>query len=344
MKYFLEKDIKDMFNWTKNIHNKFKNKKILIVGYNGFLGKYFCYYFDYLIRKKFNCKITCIDNFSSSHKTNFKNFLTKKNFKFIKADVCKYVPKGKYDYIIFLAGIASPQIYASMPRRTLDVSYNGTKKYLEFANKNKSKFIFFSSSEIYGNPDKKNIPTKENFYGYVNSFGPRSCYDEGKRVGETLCYIYKEQYNMNIKVIRPFNVYGPGMEKNDYRVIPNIVNCFKENKKMSIYNSGNQTRTFCYISDAITGFLQVIALENKKTLFNVGNDKNEISILNLVKIAKSVTKNQLKFKIKDNKDYPGDEPQRRCPDISLLKKLTNFENRISLKEGLRYTIHFNQNS
>ena len=226
-----------------------------------------------------------------------------------------------------------------MPLQALNVSYNGTKNYLEKARKDKSKFIFFSSSEIYGNPDKKNIPTKENFYGYVNSYGPRSCYDEGKRVGETLCYIYKKYYKTKVKIIRPFNVYGPGMEKLDYRVIPNIVRSIRENKIMNIYNTGKQTRTFCYITDAINGFLQVIANDNKNVIFNVGNDENEISIINLVKIVNKITKKSFKYRYMNNKNYPGDEPQRRCPDISLLKKLSNYKNKMSLEEGIKRTIY-----
>lgn len=340
MKLFINQDISDLYDWTKNIHKNYKNKKILLVGHNGFLGKYFCYYFDYLTKKNIKLKVTCVDNFSSSKQNVIKKNLKNKNFKFINLDASKRVPKDKYDIIIFLAGIASPQIYANIPLQALDVSYNGTKNYLEKARKDKSKFIFFSSSEIYGNPDKKNIPTKESFYGFVNSYGPRSCYDEGKRVGETLCYIYKKYYETNVKIIRPFNVYGPGMEKLDYRVIPNIVRSIKEKKMMNIYNTGNQTRTFCYITDAINGFLQVITDESNNVIFNVGNDENEISITNLVKIVNKIAKKSFKYRYMNNKNYPGDEPQRRCPNISLLKKLSNYKNNITLEEGINRTINF----
>lgn len=341
MKLYIKEDIIDLYNWTKNIQKKFDNKKILIVGHNGFLGKYFCYYFDYLTKKNINLKVTCVDNFASSKQNLLKNRLKNKNFKFINCDASQNTPKGKYDIIIYLAGIASPQIYANMPMEALDVSYNGTKNYLEKSKKDKSKFIFFSSSEIYGNPDKKNIPTKEKFYGYVNSYGPRSCYDEGKRVGETLCYIYKNYFNTRVKIIRPFNVYGPGMEKLDYRVIPNIVKNLKEKKIMNIYGTGNQTRTFCYITDAINGFLQVIAKDNQNVIFNVGNDKNEISIIKLVKVVNKISKNGLKYRYMNNKDYPGDEPQRRCPDLDQMRKLSNYKNKISLEEGIKRTIYFN---
>lgn len=338
---FLKDDIKDLFNWTKDIHKNFKNKKILLIGYNGFLGKYFCYYFNYLLAKNINFKITCVDNFSSSKANILKKNINNKNFKFITADVSNYVPKEKYDIIIFMAGIASPQIYAKFPLAALNVSYTGTKNYLEKAKKDNSKFIFFSSSEVYGNPDKKNIPTKESFYGYVNSFGPRSCYDEGKRVGETLCYIYKRYYKTNVKIIRPFNVYGPGMEKLDYRVIPNIVKNIKEKKIMNIYGTGKQTRTFCYITDALNGFLQVIAKNSPHTIFNVGNDNDEISITKLVKVVNKITNNKLKFNYQNNKNYPGDEPKRRCPDMSLLKKLSNYKNQVNFEEGMKKTIYFN---
>ena len=202
----------DIYNITKSINNDFKklkNKKILLIGYNGFLGKYFVDIFS-KFSKEINFELDCCDNFISSKKNKFKN----KRFKYIHGDIVNINLKKKYDLIICLAGIASPALYKKFPMETLDVSYLGVKKLLNKSKKDKSQFILFSSSEIYGNPDKKNIPTKESFYGYVNSFGPRACYDEGKRIGETLCYIYKTYFNVNIKIIRPFNVFGPLMAKN----------------------------------------------------------------------------------------------------------------------------------
>jgi len=262
--------------------------------------------------------------------------------KFFKADVSKFKFKKKYDIIIFLAGIASPFIYKKFPLETLSVCYDGVLNLITKAKNDRSKFVFFSSSEIYGNPDKKNLPTKESYYGNVNSFGPRSCYDEGKRVGETLCYIYNKYYNCDVKIIRPFNVFGPLMDKNDYRIIPNIIKKINSNKKILIHGDGKQTRTFCYITDAITGFLKVILKKNKKLIYNIGNPKNEISMNKLVKSFDKILNKKNKFSLISYPDhYPADEPRRRCPNINLAIKNLNYYPKVSVEEGIKRVLQFN---
>jgi UDP-glucuronate decarboxylase len=331
----------DIYNITKTINSDFKklkNKKILLIGYNGFLGKYFVDIFS-KFSKKINFELDCCDNFISSKKNKIKN----KKFKYIHGDISDIKLKKKYDLIICLAGIASPALYKKFPMETLDVSYLGVKKLLNKSKKDKSQFIFFSSSEIYGNPDKKNIPTKENFYGFVNSFGPRACYDEGKRIGETLCYIYKTYFNVNIKIIRPFNVFGPLMAKNDFRVIPNITNKIKKKKHILIHGSGKQTRTFCYISDAIIGFFKVILNGKAGEIYNIGNPNNEINLVNLKNIFDKITAKKNKFKrIEYPKNYPGDEPFRRCPDIKKSTLHTGYKPVVSIQEGIRRVLNFNK--
>ena len=331
----------DIYNITKSINNDFKklkNKKILLIGYNGFLGKYFVDIFS-KFSKEINFELDCCDNFISSKKNKFKN----KRFKYIHGDIVNINLKKKYDLIICLAGIASPALYKKFPMETLDVSYLGVKKLLNKSKKDKSQFILFSSSEIYGNPDKKNIPTKESFYGYVNSFGPRACYDEGKRIGETLCYIYKTYFNVNIKIIRPFNVFGPLMAKNDFRVIPNMTNKITNKKPILIHGSGKQTRTFCYISDAIVGFFKVILNGRAGEIYNIGNPNNEINLVNLKNIFDKITSKKNKFKrIEYPKNYPGDEPFRRCPDIKKSILHTGYKPVVSIQEGIRRVLNFNK--
>lgn len=325
---------------SKNENAFFNKKKILLLGSEGFLGKYFVQYFEILIDRGYKLMVDCIDNnVSSEEKLKIISF--NKSIKHYKTDVMKYNKKTKYDLIIFLAGIASPTIYKKYPIESLEVSYLGAKKFLEKSRLDKSLFIFFSSSEIYGNPDLKHIPTNENYYGNVNSFGPRSCYDEGKRVGETLCYIYKNYFKTKIKIIRPFNIFGPGMSKNDDRVIPRFVRAIKKNKPLTIYNNGNQTRSYCYISDGLFGFLKVITKGGNGEIYNVGNNKEEISINNLVKFFyKTITKNIQIKKMKYPRNYPANEPLRRKPDLSKIKKDTGYKPMVNLKKGLIKFISF----
>ncbi len=310
----------------------FYNKNILLLGSDGFLGKSFLDYFKLLIKKKIYFKLDCVDNNISSlkQKKNKNRYIN-----YYNEDLNNFKRKKKYDIIIFLAGIASPTIYKKHPLEALEVSYLGAKKYLEYSKKDKSLFIFFSSSEIYGNPDLKNLPTNENYYGNVNSYGPRSCYDEGKRVGETLCYIYKEYYKTKVKIIRPFNVFGPSMNQNDDRVIPRFIRAIKNKKPLTVYNHGNQTRSFCYITDAMVGFIKVISKGKLGDVYNVGNDKDEVSMNTLSKQIKKIYKNKISIKkINYPNFYPSNEPMRRCPDLKKIKKDTNFKPNEKLKESL----------
>ena len=331
-------DISEIVKEVKKDTKIIKNKKILLIGYNGFLGKYFLEVFANL-RKITKFQLDCCDNFISS-KYIGKKFI---DFNYFHGDILKINLKKKYDKIIFLAGIASPALYKKFPIETLNVSYLGVKKMLDKSKKDNSEFIFFSSSEIYGNPDKKNIPTSEKYYGNVNSFGPRSCYDEGKRVGETLCFVYKNYLKTKIKIIRPFNIFGPLMAKNDYRIIPNIINRIKNKKKILIHGKGIQTRTFCYITDAIIGFFKVINKGKVGEIYNVGNPNNEINLLNLVKTFNKIGKKKFNFKKIDYpNNYPGDEPMRRCPNIEKVKKHTGYIPKISIQNGIKRVLKYNR--
>jgi UDP-glucuronate decarboxylase len=227
-KYYLQSDIAEI---TKNLEKHLKNfsgKKFLISGANGFLGKYFIKTLINLNKKlKKKASIVAIDI-----KFDKCEIYSDKNVKKIKQDINNIRKINfKSDYVLHAAGIPSPKHYFKKPIEAIFTSITGTKKLLEYSKKNKSKFIFFSSSEIYGNPDKKNIPTKETYNGNVSSIEDRSCYDEGKRVGETLCYFYKIKEKVNCAIFRPFNVFGPGMPKSDYRVFPRFFNSIKKNNQ-----------------------------------------------------------------------------------------------------------------
>ena len=330
-------DTQEIIKNVKSELFQLKKKKILLIGYNGFLGRYFVNVFNEIIKRNLcTFSVDCYDNYISSDIKFFQKFNLSKEIKLFKNDIRTKKIKKKYDYIIFLAGIASPWIYKKFPLQTLSVSYEGVLNMLKKSRADRSSFIFFSSSEIYGNPDKKNIPTKEIYYGNVNSFGPRSCYDEGKRVGESLCYVFHKYYKTNIKIIRPFNVFGPEMEKKDYRIMPNIIDKLTNNKTIHIHGDGNQTRTFCYITDAITGFLKVIINGKNGEIYNIGNKFNEISMIKLVRLFKQILKNKkINYKtVKYPEGYPTDEPARRCPNISKAQKHLNFNPSVDIRSGI----------
>ncbi len=311
-------------------------KKILLTGCNGFLGSHLL---NKLLEKSQSNeveKIIGIDNFISSNKANLKVENEKCNF--IEADLIKFDfnKLEKCDAVIHLASLASPVYYKKFPLETIDVGTTVTRKLLERCREWEAKFIFFSSSEIYGNPSIENIPTKESYKGYVSCQGPRSCYDESKRLGETLCYVYNVNYNVKTNIIRPFNIYGDGMDiKSDYRMIPNLIKSCLVNKKLKIYGKGNQTRTFCYYTDAIEGIMKVIESGLEGETYNIGNDNPEISMLNLVELFRKVVNKNLDFELTEYpKYYPKDEPMRRLPSIGKARKELGFNPKVSIEEGL----------
>jgi UDP-glucuronate decarboxylase len=336
-KFYLESDIDEIVNNLKKYHKKIYGKKFLISGANGFLGKYFLKTLLKINNKTKNkIKILAIDiKFDSCELYKDKNVIK------IKKDINKIENYNfKCDYILHAAGIPSPKHYYNKPIEAIFTSITATKKLLDYAKKINAKFIFFSSSEIYGNPDKQNIPTKETYNGNVSSIEDRSCYDEGKRVGETLCYFYKIKQKVKCSIFRPFNVFGPGMPKNDYRVFPRFFGSIKKKQPITIFKSGKQTRTFCYVTDAITAMFLVI-INGNKFVYNIGNDKPELNMKKLHQLLqKSLNKKIKSINIEYPNNYPQVEPQRRCPDITKLKKDFNFKNKVSITESIKRFYHW----
>ena len=335
--FCIKSDIEEIAKSLIDESDYLNNKNIIISGAFGFIGKYIL---ESLIQIQNNNKIKtniyAVDNFITSDKK-IKSYFENKGINCIDHDINNKLDIDvEFDLIVCLAGIASPYYYKKYPIETLNVSINGVKNMFNLKHNKNSKFIFFSSSEIYGDPPPEKIPTSENYRGNVTSVGPRSCYDESKRVGETLCYINSNFFDKKTAIIRPFNVYGPGMSMNDYRIIPNITRSLVFNEELKIYDTGTQTRTYCYVSDAINGFLKVIIKDEKFGIYNIGNDKGEISVLDLVLSTEKVMNSKLNYKTSEYPDeYPPDEPMRRCPDISNAKKNLNYIAKISLEEGLK---------
>jgi UDP-glucuronate decarboxylase len=318
---------------------KMYGKTVLITGAAGFLGRYFMSLLTYSNRLSNEKPITIIalDNYITSGKPSGNNILRNdENVEWIVGDasIGSQLP-NKFDYIIHTAGIASPEHYRANPLLTIDVTINVTKSLLERAKTDDSRMLFFSSSEIYGDPFPEFVPTNEDYRGNVSTRGPRACYDESKRLGETLCWIYQTYFNVHVCVARPFNVYGPGMMPKDYRVLPNFATQIAKKESLKIYGSGNQTRTFCYISDAIIGFMKILLDSKAPDVFNVGNPKPEVSMIELTEIIKKVIKDDFKVELIDYPStYPADEPNRRCPDITRISENLGFQPKVSIEEGL----------
>ena len=336
-KFSLPNDIDEITQRIGNAAADFSGKTILLTGGRGFLGRYFMEVFDKLNRDVLAqpARLIVLDNLITAGEegSQIPNF---DHIEFIQHDVIKpFEYDGKLDYVIHAAGIASPFYYRAYPLETLEVAITGTRNILELAEKSDARFTFFSSSEIYGDPDTKHVPMQESYRGNVSCQGPRACYDESKRVGETLCYIYHTQNGTKTNTIRPFNVYGPGMQETDYRVLPNFASRIKSGDPLHIYGDGTQTRTFCYITDALVGFFLVILNGVPGEAYNIGNPKPEISMVDLAEALKNVAKSEIKYNLIEYPDsYPADEPMRRSPDIRKAYLQLGFEPVVKFEDGL----------
>ena len=335
--FFLQSDIDEIAERLDS-RQGFEGKTVLITGARGFLGRYFVEVFKKFNQSYFNdpVKVIAVDNLITSGQIGSK-LVEDPNVSFIKHDVIKKLDiKQSIDYIIHAAGIASPHYYKKYPIETLEVAITGTQNMLHLAKEKESKFLFFSSSEIYGDPDPNNVPTTESYLGNVPCLGARACYDESKRVGETLCDIFQHKFNVHTNIVRPFNLYGPGMQEEDYRALPNFASKIKSKLPLKIYGDGMQTRTFCYITDGITGLLKVILDGKKGEVYNIGNPSPEVSMIDVVQSIQQVLKRDIPFDvIPYPKSYPSDEPKRRCPDIQKAKDEINYNPEINFSEGLK---------
>lgn len=340
--FLLQSDIEEIVaNMSIGSLSEFGGKHILLTGGRGFLGRYFTAVFQHLnlkLLKDNPVRLTVMDNLISAGPEGAQ-IPTIDHITFLQHDCIKPLPDiGKVDFILHAAGIASPAHYRKYPLETLEVATTGLKNSLELARQNPGcRIAFFSSSEIYGDPDKLNIPTRESYRGNVACLGPRACYDMSKRLGETLVQIYHQQYGVHGTIIRPFNVYGPGMQKTDYRVLPNFGARLMEGKPLQIYGHGDQTRTFCYVTDAIGGFLRVLMEGVPGEPYNIGNPSPEISMKALaVEVARALGRDKVDFDVVNYPDtYPADEPNRRCPDISKAAQQLGYAPRVALEDGLK---------
>ncbi|HJO73046.1 MAG: NAD-dependent epimerase/dehydratase family protein [Rhodospirillales bacterium] len=335
--FFLASDIAEIVDRLGERARGLAGQTVLLSGGCGFLGRYFVAVFDQLNRRVLEepCTVVVVDNFITAGKEG-KAFEGSEHIRLTRHDATQPLAHdGPIDYIIQAAGIASPYYYRAYPLETLEVATVGTKNLLEMARDKGARFCFFSSSEIYGDPDPKHVPTPENYRGNVTCQGPRACYDESKRLGETLCYVYHEMHGVSTNTIRPFNVFGPGMQETDYRVLPNFANRIKGGRALSVYGTGRQTRTFCYVTDAVVGFLLTVLGGVPGEAYNIGNPEPEISMFDLVERIEVVLGRKIEKNLVEYPDsYPADEPNRRCPDIRKARLQLEFEPLVDLDDGL----------
>lgn len=336
--FLVESNIKEVAERLGDQTREFAGKTVLLTGGRGFLGRYFTEIFAYLNEHVLQEPVTVVvlDNLITAGKLGAEA-PDRSGIHFVHHDVIlPYEWDGKLDYVVHAAGIASPYYYRAYPVETLEVSTTGTRHMLELATRHQARFIFFSSSEIYGDPDPKHVPTPESYRGNVACNGPRSCYDESKRVGETLCYVFHTKFGTFTNVVRPFNVFGPGMQETDYRVLPNFANRIKAGEQLCVYGQGNQTRTFCYVTDALVGFMLIMLHGVPGETYNIGAAEPEVSMVDLVHRLEKTLGRKLKTEIIEHPDsYPADEPQRRCPQIRKARLQLGYEPRVTLDEGLR---------
>ncbi len=301
---------------------------VLVTGAAGFIGSHLC---DELLKKGYN--VIGLDDFCTGNRKNVKHLMSNDFFELVNHDIIQPI-SFQVDQIYNLACPASPDYYLFNPVKTIKASIIGTINMLEIAKQENARILQASTSEVYGDPEKH--PQKEDYLGRVNTVGPRSCYDEGKRVAESLMINYHKQYKVDIRIARIFNTYGPRMATNDGRVISNFICQALKGEPITIYGNGEQTRSFCYISDLITGIIKI--MEQKEIIgpINIGKP-DEINIIELAHMILELTDSNSKIVFKERSE---EDPMKRKPDISFAKERINWNPVVDLKEGLKRTIQY----
>jgi UDP-glucuronate decarboxylase len=352
MNDILKTDIQYTYdNLTGQEKARFEGSNILITGCAGFLGYYFLHFFYRFIDELKINRVIGLDNFMLGQPDWIQEIqkdsrLNINPFNIIKDDISSIAGAEKADLIIHLASIASPTFYRQYPIETLDANIWGLRNLLEYYKEKKIRgFLFFSSSEIYGDPVESAIPTNEEYRGNVSATGPRSCYDESKRFGETMCMLFAQKFNIPIGVARPFNNYGPGMKLNDKRVPADFAKMVLEDKDIVILSDGRPTRTFCYIADAIAGYLKILVY-GQYDYFNIGIESPEISIYELaeiyIKAAREIFnyKGDIKYFKSEDVQYLAHNPQRRCPNIKKAQTILGYDPKIQVNEGVKRFLQY----
>lgn len=339
--------------------DRFEGSTVVVTGCAGFLGFYFMQFLVRQARALGIRRVIGLDTFLLDKPKwltelagEFPALLDLRTFDISKDDIATVPGAAEARFVIHGASIASPTFYRMYPVETIDANIWGLRHLLDFyrGRDTLKGFLFFSSSEIYGDPDAAHIPTDEEYRGLVSCHGPRACYDESKRFGETMCWIYAKQYGMPVTVARPFNNYGPGMRVEDKRLPADFAKCVLEGRDIVILSDGKPTRTFCYVSDAVTGYLMCL-LHGEYDYFNIGTETPETMVRDLARIYQQQGaeiygyKGSVHFETSDDPDYMTDNPNRRCPIIAKARTKLGYDPQILVEEGVgRYLRYLKQES
>jgi len=306
--------------------------RAVITGGAGFLGSHLC---DCLVEKGWD--VLCLDNLITGTESNVSHLLNNARFRMVRQDVTRYIEvPGPVDYVLHFASPASPVDYLKLPIQTLKVGALGTHNSLGLALGKKAKYLLASTSECYGDPQVS--PQPESYWGHVNPIGPRGVYDEAKRFAEAMTMAYHRAHGVDTRIVRIFNTYGPRMRLNDGRVLPNFIHQALTGQPLTVYGDGQQTRSFCYVSDLIEGIYRLMMADEHEPV-NLGNPQ-EITVLEFAERVRALTGADVPIVFQP---LPVDDPKRRCPDITKARVLLKWEPQVSLDEGLRRTIaHFRQ--
>ena len=307
--------------------------KAVVTGGAGFLGSHLC---ERLIALGYN--VISLDNLITGNTDNVAHLMGHPNFKFIKHDVTEYLfVEGHVDAVLHFASPASPIDYLEMPIQTLKVGSLGTHKALGLAKNKKARFLLASTSEVYGDPLVN--PQPETYWGNVNPIGPRGVYDEAKRFAEAMTMAYRRHHGIDARIVRIFNTYGPRMRPNDGRVVSNFIVQALKGENITIYGHGQQTRSFCYVSDLVAGITDLLGAEPSGDMnipFNIGNPE-ERTVRDLADKILGLTESSSSI---ETRDLPVDDPQVRCPDISRARQILGWQPKVSIDEGLKRTIEY----
>jgi UDP-glucuronate decarboxylase len=357
----IEADLNYICDHLKEEFAAMSGKQLLITGGAGFLGYYLVQsvlHWNAIHPSQPPISLTIYENFIRGIPDWLTNLKDNPNLTLVKHDITNPLPAdmGSFQFIIHAASIASPTFYRKYPIETMDANVNGLRYLLEYCRQQKEAgtpvegFLFYSTSEIYGDPTPADIPTPETYRGNVSCTGPRACYDESKRYGETLCVNFAQQYDLPIKTARPFNNYGPGLKITDRRVLPDFVRDVLNGRDIVMLSDGAPTRTFCYIADAIVGYYKILAKGHAGEAYNIGVETPEISMAELAERVVALGKELWGYEGKvvrqasADKDYLVDNPNRRCPIIDKAREHLGYDPSITIDEGLKRALVWYQDN